>query len=172
MAPADYDSIFVVGSTQPELGGSEYYEGYHNVIGGIVPRVDLKTDKLNRAAILNLIRSGLISCAHDCSKGGIAISLAEMAIAGSVGMKIDLNAIPNSCNRIDELLFSETHSRYLVSTKEADRVRRVLASAGASFAEIGIIMGTNFEVYKGKKMIMRLPLKQLQSHYDRLENIL
>ncbi|HEY1248313.1 MAG TPA: phosphoribosylformylglycinamidine synthase subunit PurL, partial [Nitrososphaera sp.] len=64
MAPADYDSIFVVGSTQPELGGSEYYEGYHNVIGGIVPRVDLKTDKLNRAAILNLIRSGLISCAH------------------------------------------------------------------------------------------------------------
>jgi phosphoribosylformylglycinamidine synthase len=95
-----------------------------------------------------------------------------MAIAGSVGMKIDLNAIPNSCNRIDELLFSETHSRYLVSTKEANRVRRVLASAGASFAEIGIIMGTNFEVYKGKKMIMRLPLKQLQSHYDRLENIL
>jgi len=172
MIPADYDSIFVVGSTQPELGGSEYYEDYHKVNGGIVPRVDLNIDKLNRTTILNLIRSGLITCAHDCSKGGIAISLAEMAIAGSVGMKIDLNAIPNSCNRIDELLFSETHSRYLVSTKEADRVRRVLASVGIPFAEIGIIIGTNFEVYKGKKMIMRLPLKQLRSHYDRLENIL
>ena len=172
MTPADYDSIFVVGGTQPELGGSEYYEAYHKVIGGIVPRVDLKTDKLNRTTILNLIRSSLITCAHDCSKGGIAISLAEMAIAGSVGMKIDLNAIPNSCSRIDELLFSETHSRYLVSTKEADRVRRVLASAGIPFAEIGIIIGRNFEVCKGKKMIMRLPLKQLRSHYNRLERIL
>ena len=172
MAPAAYDSIFVIGNTQPELGGSEYYEDYHKVIGGIVPSVDLKTDKLNRTIILNLIRSGLITSAHDCSKGGIAISLAEMAIAGSIGMKIDLNTIPNSCSRIDELLFSETHSRYIVSTKEADRVHRVLASAGVPFAEIGNVIGTNFEFFKGKKMIIRLPLKQLRSHYDRLEKAL
>lgn len=172
MAPSAHDSIFVVGYTRPELGGSEYFEDFHKVTGGVVPSVDLKSDKLNRIAVLNLIRSGLVTCAHDCSKGGIAISLAEMAIAGSIGLKIDLNTVPNSCNRIDELLFSETHSRYLIATKEADNVHRVLASAGVPFAEIGKTIGTYLEFVKGKKKIIRLSLKQLQSNFDRFEKIL
>lgn len=172
MAPSAHDSIFVVGYTRPELGGSEYFEDFHKVTGGVVPSVDLKSDKLNRIAVLNLIRSGLVTCVHDCSKGGIAISLAEMAIAGSIGLKIDLNTVPNSCNRIDELLFSETHSRYLIATKEADNVHRVLASAGVPFAEIGKTIGTYLEFVKGKKKIIRLSLKQLQSNFDRFEKIL
>lgn len=172
MAPSAHDSIFVVGYTRPELGGSEYFEDFHKVTGGVVPSVDLKSDKLNRIAVLNLIKSGLVTCAHDCSKGGIAISLAEMAIAGSIGLKIDLDTVPNSCNRIDELLFSETHSRYLIATKEADNVHRVLASAGVPFAEIGKTIGTYVEFVKGKKKIIRLSLKQLQSNFDGFEKIL
>ena len=172
MSPSAHNSIFVVGYTHPELGGSEYFEYFHKITGGMVPSVDLKTDKLNRTVVLNLIRAGLVTCVHDCSKGGIAISLAEMAIAGSIGLKIDLDTVPNSCNRIDELLFSETHSRYIIATKDAGSVHRVLASAGVPFAEVGKTNGTNVEFVKGKRQIIRLTLKQLQSNFNQFEKLL
>jgi phosphoribosylformylglycinamidine synthase II len=169
MALSAHDSIFVVGHTHPEMGGSEYFEYFHKITGGMVPRVDLKTDKQNRTIVLNLIRAGLVSSTHDCSKGGIAVALAEMAVAGSIGFKVDLDAVPNSCNRIDELLFSETHSRYVIATKDSDSVHKVLSAAGVPFARIGETVATNIEFVKGKRKIIGLSLRQLKSSFDQLE---
>ncbi|HVD21300.1 MAG TPA: AIR synthase related protein, partial [Nitrososphaera sp.] len=105
MALSSNESIFIVGHTQPEMGGSEYYEYFHKITSGTVPQVDLKVDKQNRNAVMNLTKEGLVSCAHDCSNGGIAVALAEMAIAGLIGFKVQLDSVPNSCKQIDELLF-------------------------------------------------------------------
>jgi phosphoribosylformylglycinamidine synthase len=169
MALSAHDWLFVVGHTQPEMGGSEYYEYFHEITGGMVPRVDLKTDRENSTAVMNLIKAGLVTCAHDCSKGGIAVALAEMAMSGWIGFKVDLAAIPNSCNRIDELLFSETHSRYVIASKEPQSVHKVLSAKGVPFAEIGKTVATNnVEFVKGKKNIIGLSLKQLQSNFDLL----
>jgi phosphoribosylformylglycinamidine synthase subunit PurL len=172
MAFSANESIFIVGHTQPEMGGSEYYEYFHRITGGTVPQVDLKVDRQNRAAILNLIRTGLVSCAHDCSKGGIAVALAEMAIAGSIGFKVQLDSIPNSCKQIDELLFSETQSRYIIATKDPENVHKVLSAEGVRFAEFGKTIPTNIEFIKGKRDMIRLSLKQLQSNFYLLERIL
>ena len=172
MAFSANESIFIVGHTQPEMGGSEYYEYFHRITGGTVPQVDLKVDRQNRAAILNLIRTGLVSCAHDCSKGGIAVALAEMAIAGSIGFKVQLDSIPNSCKQIDELLFSETQSRYIIATKDPENVHKVLSAKGVRFAEFGKTIPTNIEFIKGKRDMIRLSLKQLQSKFYLLERIL
>jgi phosphoribosylformylglycinamidine synthase subunit PurL len=169
MALSAHDSIFIVGHTQPEMGGSEYYEYFHEITGGIVPHVDLKTDRQNRTAVLNLIKAGLVTCAHDCSKGGIAIALAEMAIGGSIGFRVDLDAVPNSCKRIDELLFSETHSRYVIATKDSDSVYKALSATGVPFAEIGKSVVTNVEFVKRNRKIIELSLKQMQSNFDLLE---
>ena len=172
MAFSANESIFIVGHTQPEMGGSEYYEYFHRITGGTVPQVDLKVDRQNRAAILNLIRTGLVSCAHDCSKGGIAVALAEMAIAGSIGFKVQLDSVPNSCKQIDELLFSETQSRYIIATKDPENVHKVLSAKGVRFAEFGKTIPTNIEFIKGKRDMIRLSLKQLQSNFYLLERIL
>lgn len=172
MAFSANESIFIVGHTQTEMGGSEYYEYFHRKSGGTVPQVDLKVDRQNRAAILNLIRTGLVSCAHDCSKGGIAVALAEMAIAGSIGFKVQLDSIPNSCKQIDELLFSETQSRYIIATKDPENVHKVLSAKGVRFAEFGKTIPTNIEFIKGKRDMIRLSLKQLQSNFYLLERIL
>lgn len=172
MAFSANESIFIVGHTQPEMGGSEYYEYFHRITGGTVPQVDLKVDRQNRAAILNLIRTGLVSCAHDCSKGGIAVALAEMAIAGSIGFKVQVDSIPNSCKQIDELLFSETQSRYIIATKDPENVHKVLSAKGVRFAEFGKTIPTNIEFIKGKRDMIRLSLKQLQSNFYLLERIL
>jgi phosphoribosylformylglycinamidine synthase II len=172
MAFSADESIFVVGDTQPEMGGSEYYEYFHKITGGAIPQVDLKVDRQNRAAVLNLIKSGLVRCAHDCSKGGIAVALAEMAIAGSMGFKVCLDSVPSSCKQTDELLFSETHSRFIIATKHAETVCKVLAASGVRFAEIGETIPSNIEFVKDKRDVIRLCLKQLQSNFYSLEKTL
>ena len=172
MALSADESIFIVGHTQPEMGGSEYYEYIHKITGGTVPQVDLKVDRQNRTAVLDLIKTGLARCAHDCSKGGIAVALAEMAIAGSIGFKVQLESIPNSCKQIDELLFSETHSRYIIATKDPETVYKVLSAKGVRFAEIGKTIPTNIEFIMGKRDVIRLSLKQLQSNFYFLEKTL
>jgi phosphoribosylformylglycinamidine synthase len=169
MAFSADESIFIIGDTKPEMGGSEYYEYFHKITGGTVPQVDLKVDRQNMIAVLNLIKTDLARCVHDCSKGGIAVALAEMAIAGSIGFKVQLDSIPNSCKQIDELLFSETQSRYIIATKDPETVYKVLSTKGVRFAEIGKTIPTNIEFIKGKRDLIRLSLKQLKSNFYSLE---
>jgi phosphoribosylformylglycinamidine synthase len=165
------DSIFIIGNTAPEMGGSEYYEYVHGITGGTVPKVDLQADRQNGNTVLGLIKNGLLTCAHDCAKGGIAVALAEMAIAGSAGFKVDLDKVPNSCKRIDDTLFSESHSRYIVGTKEPEKVRRALSAAGVVFAQIGSA-AKGIEFAKGKRKIIRLTLKQMQKNFDSLGKVM
>jgi phosphoribosylformylglycinamidine synthase subunit PurL len=172
MAFSADESIFIIGDTKPEMGGSEYYEYFHKITGGTVPQVDLKVDRQNMIAVLNLIKTDLARCVHDCSKGGIAVALAEMAIAGSIGFKVQLDSIPNSCKQIDELLFSETQSRYIIATKDPETVYKVLSTKGVRFAEIGKTIPTNIEFIKGKRDLIRLSLKQLKSNFYSLEKTL
>jgi phosphoribosylformylglycinamidine synthase subunit PurL len=134
----DGDSIFIVGFTYDEMGGSEYYEYVHNVTGGIVPDVNLHSDKLNANAMLHLIRDNVASCVHDCSKGGLGIALAEMAVQSQIGITIYLDYVPNSCSRLDNLLFSESNSRFVFGTNEPAQARKMLSEfKGVHFAEIG-----------------------------------
>lgn len=165
------DSIFIVGNTAPEMGGSEYYEYVHSITGGSVPKVDMQLDLQNGNAILGLIKAGLVTCAHDCSKGGLAVALAEMALAGSIGFAINLDAIPHSCNKVDDLLFSESHSRYIIGTKEPENTSKALQSAGVKFAQIGIT-GRHIKFARGNKNVIRLTMKQLQESFHSLEKVM
>ncbi|MDQ3835516.1 MAG: phosphoribosylformylglycinamidine synthase subunit PurL [Thermoproteota archaeon] len=169
-ALSENESIFIVGHTKPEMGGSEYYEYFHQITGGTVPKVDLELDIQNRTAIIELIKRGLVRCIHDCSKGGLAVALAEMAISGSTGFKVQLDSIPSSCKQMDELLFSETHSRYIIATKDPEEVQKVLLAKGLRFAKIGTTIPTYIEFRKEERNIIRLSLKQLESKYYLLES--
>ena len=165
------NSIFVIGQTFPEMGGSEYYEYIHNITGGPVPNIDLQVDRKNGNAVQNLIKSGLVTCVHDCSKGGLAVALAEMSIAGSTGFEVDLDVVPNLCSRTDDLLFSESYSRYIVGTKQPEKVRKMLSSADVMFEQIGSAASA-IEFSKGKKRLIKLTLKQLQTNFYSLEKVM
>src|SRR5438309_10715295 len=69
--------LVIVGETKDELGGSEYYEYIHDIIGGTSPIVDMKSAKLHQQIILELINQGLVNSVHDCSKGGLAVAVSE-----------------------------------------------------------------------------------------------
>jgi phosphoribosylformylglycinamidine synthase subunit PurL len=119
-------SIFLIGQTKEELGGSEYYLSYHKNDSGNIPKLDLAEDKRNALAVSNLISSGVVKRVHDCSKGGVAIALAEMAINGNTGFDIDISLASNTCNRIDSLMFSESNSRYVVATERPKDLIEIL----------------------------------------------
>jgi phosphoribosylformylglycinamidine synthase subunit PurL len=165
------DSIFIVGSTLEEMGGSEFFESYHHIIGGKVPRVTLDNDLLHGNVILKLINSNLAYCVHDCSKGGLAVSLAEMAFRGGTGISIDMERVPNKCSKLDYLLFSETHSRYLFATKEPTETTKILRNMRCSFAEIGHAdsIGSDIELKYNKETIIKISLKDALRSYQSLD---
>jgi phosphoribosylformylglycinamidine synthase len=170
------DFIFVIGSTSDEMGGSEYYESYHHISGGVVPKLNLTVDKLNSKAVLQLISKNLVNCVHDCSKGGVAVAVCEMAIAGNLGLDMNVNLIPNSCSRLDNLLFSESQSRYLIGTKQPNKVQKILSEfKELRFAPIGRAGGINQRVKftdKNRGLVVDIPIKKLSESSKALERMM
>lgn len=171
--PKEGNTIFVIGQTRDELGGSEYFESYHDCVGGIVPNVDMKDDKMNGSIILNLIKKNLVDCVHDCSKGGISIALTEMAIHGNLGFDVETQSIPNNCSRFDYLIFSESNSRYIIGTKHPSKVCKILSDAGCIFNKIGEFNATgNIKFRSNNEIMIKLDLKKVTEAYFSLENIM
>ncbi len=107
--------LFVVGLTKNELGGSHYYK-IHDVLGAHVPKADIVRSAETARRIHDAIVQGMVVSCHDCSEGGLAIALAEMAFAGDLGIDADLRglACADDCIRPDARLFSESNGRYIV----------------------------------------------------------
>jgi phosphoribosylformylglycinamidine synthase II len=110
--------IILLGDTFNELGGSEYYHFIHQIEGGIAPQTDPIRAKRVLDCNLELINQNLVTASHDCSKGGLAIALAKMCIKGKLGARVNLSSLEKEDMRLDSLLFSESHARFIISIKE------------------------------------------------------
>jgi phosphoribosylformylglycinamidine synthase len=107
--------LFAVGLTKNELGGSHYYK-VNGHLGANVPTVDIDIAAKTAQKIHEAITAGLIESCHDCSEGGLAVALAEMAFAGGLGVEADLNGLAKdpACTSAAACLFSESNSRYII----------------------------------------------------------
>jgi len=134
------DLVYVLGKTFRELGGSEWY-ALHGAVGNSVPKVHAKTAKALYEALHRSIRAGLVASCHDCSDGGLGVTLAETAFAGGLGLEVDLRDIPaEEIGRNDELLFSESQSRFVVTVSPGSREAFEALLAGCTFARIGTVI--------------------------------
>ncbi|HEY4672259.1 MAG TPA: phosphoribosylformylglycinamidine synthase subunit PurL, partial [Gemmatimonadaceae bacterium] len=134
----DGDAVLLLGEMAGELGGSEYLSTIHGKAVGAPPRCDPVREKALIDALLEAIASGVVSSAHDCSDGGLAVALAECCIAnpdGESGAEIDLSAYSGVADRA--ILFGETQARVVVSSASPQRVVAIAAAAGVPCAEIG-----------------------------------
>jgi phosphoribosylformylglycinamidine synthase len=133
------DLIYILGVTGNELGGSEYYasEGF---IGTRLPRVDTTGARLLYRKVHQAMEKGLIRSCHDCSDGGLAVALAEVAFAGGLGMEIDLRKVPRKdVDRNDFILFSESQSRFVVTvTPEHKRAFEAMMNQ-VVYGEVGVV---------------------------------
>jgi phosphoribosylformylglycinamidine synthase len=156
------NDLVIVGNTSDEMGGSEYYEHIHKLTGGHVPRVNLKKEKTLLRSLLRTLRSGRVESAHDISKGGLAVALAEMSVQGSKGATVDIDKVPNKTSRIDNLLFSESRSRFVLETKTKDTTRIVnsFKRLGIPAAKIGTVTGDGIEFLSKGQAIITIPLAE------------
>jgi phosphoribosylformylglycinamidine synthase len=160
--PDDY--LVIIGNTKDELGGSEYYEYIHKFIGGNCPVVNFEESKRNMDSVLDIIEKGLIKTAHDCSKGGLAVAASEICMTNQIGCQISLDKVPGDKLDSDRILFSESHSRYLLvlEKKNFKRVETILQKRKVTYKMIGKFVGKKIQFNKGKKPIVDLSVDKAQ----------
>ena len=141
--------LFIVGLTKNELGGSHYYK-IQNQLGANVPKTDLKTAKSAAEKIYKAIDKGLVESCHDCSEGGLAVAISEMAFAGGLGIEADLKGLPKTidCITSDAQLFSESCSRYIVEVRLENYNDFAKLMLGVPFGRIG-------KVTEEKKLVVK-----------------
>ncbi len=169
------DVLVIIGYTRDEMGGSEYYEYIHNIVGGRCPRVDLATSKSNMSAVLDIVNSGMSKFTHDCSKGGLSVSITEMCMSREIGCTVHLDKVPSELSCDDLLLFAESHSRYLLAVRQDDiaGLRDMLNLHNIVFAEIGIFGGDSIKFLRQDNTIVHLRIdKALNTWINSLKDLI
>jgi phosphoribosylformylglycinamidine synthase subunit PurL len=161
------DAILLLGTNTDELGASEYLKTIHGRVAGEVPAIDLERERSLQRALLQAIRTGAVRSAHDVAEGGLAVALAESAIADSarpLGIDVELDdALPPAA-----LLYGEAQSRVVVSCREADvaALLELFAGAGVPARRIGRVgeEGGALRVRTGEG-VLEAPVAELARAY-------
>jgi phosphoribosylformylglycinamidine synthase len=156
------DCLLIIGDTKDELGGSEFFEYIHKFVGGKCPVVNFDDSKKNMESVLSLIENNLIKSAHDCSKGGLAVAVSELAMTNQIGCTVSLDKVPGDKLDVDRILFSESHSRYLLSfdKKNFSEIENILKRNNVSFKQIGEFGGADIEFRHETKSIIKLNVEE------------
>lgn len=153
--------IVVLGRTVAEFGGSHLAKVLDDHTPSAVPSPDAGATG-RYWAVHEAIQHGLIAAAHDCSEGGLAVALAEMAIGGRLGLEVDIAAVDSDATTA---LFSESVGR-IVCEVHPDQ----LAEFKQLFAADGVIIGhvtngSQVTIANGSTIVIDLGIDQLVSAF-------
>jgi phosphoribosylformylglycinamidine synthase II len=84
------DHIALVGVLRPSLAASELAKLLGEPLPDGLPALDLDALLATQLAVRDAVREGLVASAHDVAEGGIAVALAECALAGGLGAQVEL----------------------------------------------------------------------------------
>ena len=155
--------LALVGATRPEFAGSHLDDvlargGESRGAPGIAPQFDrrapLRYRRLHRA-----IRNGLVAACHDVSEGGLAVALAEMCIAGSLGATIDV--LPH--DDVAVALFAESAGRLVVEVPPQHR-DQFAATLVEPITWLGVVTDDPLLTVSGH---LRLPIADLAAAFHR-----
>ncbi|MBN3037914.1 MAG: phosphoribosylformylglycinamidine synthase subunit PurL [Candidatus Omnitrophica bacterium] len=169
------DVVILLGLCRAELGGTEYLKIAHKKVRGDAPALDLRREQALQRATLEAIRKGLVSSAHDCSEGGLAVALAECCISdreNMVGAVID-GLTFNS--RSDAVLFGESQSRVIISCekKNVPKIKTIAAKSKVPFRVIGKTCAERLKISRRDKVIVDLPCQMMSTAWsDSLEKMI
>lgn len=140
------EHVMMLGWQRNELGGSEYQKITSGKITGDAPFIDIQEECRLQKATLEAVRSGLVSCAHDCAEGGLLVTLSEMTLRKSVGVQViwpfDTHAAA---------MFGEAQSRIVVAVppEHRDAVMELCRSYDVPVIDLGTTGGTALSVAGG-----------------------
>jgi phosphoribosylformylglycinamidine synthase subunit PurL len=148
------DIVAVVGALAGEVGGSEYLAARFGKEAGRPPPLDLAREKAVQATVRRAVREGVLSSAHDCSDGGLAVALAECCMMADpppgggptpwIGCAV---RVPFPVRK-DFILFGEDASRVVVSLSAAGwtRLEAIAREEGAPLVRLGAVGGDRLEI--------------------------
>jgi phosphoribosylformylglycinamidine synthase len=160
-AANDGDKVIMIGVDGSHLGQSVYLRDVLSSREGPAPEVDLFAERRNGDFVRSVIRNGQATACHDISSGGLAVALAEMAMASGKGLTIDLSEGKGAPHA---LLFGEDQARYVL-TLPADVADFVCVNAeggGVPFRRLGTVGGTALIVGD----LISLPIQQLRDAHE------
>jgi phosphoribosylformylglycinamidine synthase II len=170
------NAVFLVGDTKSELGGS-HLSLVRGLTGGNVPTVDSIAAKQTFATIHAAIRGKLIRACHDLSEGGLAVAAVEMAMAGGLGMSIDVAEVcggqlsaSEAKLSATEVLFSESNTRFLVETaaESADEFERMLRNSDVIVCRLGTIESSaRLVVTNGDQVVMEVDVADAKAAWKK-----
>ena len=167
------DIIYLLGETYQELGASELAfmlrDEQGGGIGGTVPHIDAERNISLYKTIVKAMDKKLISSAHDCSDGGLAVSLAECCFGSDSGALIHIDSLWTDCQELDSwgALFGESLGRILVSIKPKNKIDFEQHMQNHSFHEIGIVSSDKkIQILKNQKAILTASLPNLKKSWQ------
>jgi len=149
------DLVFLLGATRDETGGSEYFRHLgtrHGLspgpseprpfVSNKVPRLDIGETLPLYRALENAISRGLVRSAATPAKGGWGLTFARVAMAGELGLDLDLARCPDATELdFETLMYSESNGRFLVTVAPDDRDAFRACLAGQACHEVGRVEG-------------------------------
>ena len=158
--------IYLLGVTRDELAGS-YASMVLGVTGGAVPTVDAPLAmRMYQAVHSAIVGKQIVSC-HDLSEGGLAVSIAEMAFAGELGVSVDITQFRQASFVDREVaMFSESNSRLLCEVPVAAAAEFERTMQGLPCFRIGSVAEHDRVVVEcDKETLIDLPWAKLRDSW-------
>jgi phosphoribosylformylglycinamidine (FGAM) synthase-like enzyme len=147
------------------FGSSEYAKAILGTMWGYPPELELEKEAALQKALVEMISAGLVESAHDCSEGGIAVTLAECGFGKGVGMSVDLA----SQGLVAEYaLFGEDASRVVISCDRSNLpgIQQVALRYGLRVDVIGETVSDRMEMKLDGRVVVSASLGELREGYD------
>ena len=154
-----------VTDVEQEFGSSEYAKQVLGATWGFPPALEIEREHGLQRAIVKLIRDGLIDSAHDCSDGGLAVTLAEAAFPGGVGASVNLssNGLPAAA-----VLFGEDASRIVISCdeKNVETIQNTALEYGVAADLLGHTANEQFSITVDGQPVVQAKVSELKAIWE------
>jgi phosphoribosylformylglycinamidine synthase II len=150
---------------ESEFGSSEYAKEILGALWGYPPELDLEKEAALQKAVIALIQEGMVESVHDCSDGGLAVALAEKALAKGVGARVNLAAYGLPA---EFLLFGEDASRIVLSCDPGNvsRIQQVAAQHGIAADVLGETIPERLEITLEGRSVVSAAVLELSAVYE------
>jgi len=150
---------------ESEFGSSEYAKEVLGAVWGFPPALELKREAALQKALLEMIDARLVESAHDCSEGGIAVTLAESAFPKAIGIKVDLASLGLPPEFV---LFGEDASRVVISCDRSNlsNIHQIAVRYGLFAESIGETTPEQFEIKLDGRVVVSAAINDLRAVYE------
>jgi phosphoribosylformylglycinamidine synthase subunit PurL len=155
---------------EAEFGSSEYAKEMFGQVWGFPPAIELEKEKALQDCIIDLVGLGLIDSAHDCSEGGLAVTVAESCFPREIGARVELKREDLGVEDLlpEYLLFGEDASRIVISCvrENVPRIKEVALKYGVAALPIGVTQSEKLEILVDGRAVVSAPVSQLKDAWE------